>query len=151
MFPLHINCVVIPFCSRVNLLFNLVFICLQAQIMLGMVTPQMVCLRTLSFCVNYFFFPLSLFDVKLFMLHFESIQLQMPNVRPTSVPFSRTSLQGNHQNQQSAPTASHGLPPMAPLTSAPQNSCVANQCYAPMQFPTQARAQVPNLTQTGGS
>ncbi|KAL8159960.1 hypothetical protein V2J09_001497 [Rumex salicifolius] len=81
----------------------------QAQIMLGMVTPQM-----------------------------------MPNIRQASA-------QGNHQSQQSAPTNIHGLPPMVPLTSAPQSSLISNQHSVSMQFPTQVRPQAPNLAHIGSS
>ncbi|KMS95428.1 hypothetical protein BVRB_008360 isoform A [Beta vulgaris subsp. vulgaris] len=90
----------------------------QAQIMLGMVTPQ--------------------------MLQMPNIRQQAPNPTvSTPQPSMQLTMQGQPPVVQTLP----GLPSFTPLSSVSQNALAHNQFLAPLPLHPQARAQHPNLNQ----
>lgn len=137
------------------ILFGLMNLCLtflQAQIMLGMVTPQVVCFNN----PNNNLIWLSLLSSCASKICFWIMQLQMPNIRqPPGQPALHT-LQDTQQGKQSSIQTLPGLPPLAQRSQSglvskmqegqfsvvPQNSLLQNQFSAPPQ-PMQPRTQIP--------
>ncbi|KAL2894376.1 Cleavage stimulating factor 64, partial [Bienertia sinuspersici] len=90
----------------------------QAQIILGMVTPQ--------------------------MLQMPNIRQQAPN---PSVPTPQPSLQLTRQGQAPAIQTLPGLPSFTPLSSVSQNPLAHNHSSTPLPLHPQLRAQNPNANQ----
>lgn len=95
---------------------------LQAQLMLGLVTPQMVCsVETLLYFISWTFHFSCLFVItflpwtcdcyRTVFNDLSNSQLQMPNIRQSSVPPPQSILLDSHRNQQLAARTLPGLPP----------------------------------------
>ncbi|XP_021864646.1 cleavage stimulating factor 64 isoform X1 [Spinacia oleracea] len=90
----------------------------QAQIILGMVTPQ--------------------------MLQMPNLRQQTPN---PAVPTPRPSMQHTLQGHRPPVQSLTGLPSFTPLSSVSQNPLAHNQFSAPLPLHPQLRPQQPNLNQ----